>query len=463
MPREAPRAAGRPQRRRPSAARRCSTRPASSTTTIPASARRRARCWRKNGVETEVVYPHCCGMPQLEQGRHRRRRRQRATRSPAALGQWIDKGYDVIALVPSCALMLKFEWPLILPDDAAVKRLAQATFDISEYVVDIATQGGLAPGLAPLPGGVACTSPAMRGRRTWARRRPRCCACCPRPRSTVIERCSGHGGSWGVHERAISTPRSRSAGRSRARRAKAARLRRLGMPARRRCTSCKGMERLGGDAPSTPAGASIRSSCSRAPTGCCDGLSEASHMPAKRAASPRRHPAGRADYAGAARASGAARIGELKRRAPRRGRPVRDLLFRDLRDDVAAGAGDAVHREGGEAQMPDELEAYNPLIPQGRRAGRHGHDRDRRCRAPRERVLARLGGVEDDSVPRGRRRDGSRGVPETDPDSTTRRGQGVLGAVRALSPSRRRRSPPSARRARRWCSGSTIRTTATWR
>ena len=32
------------------------------------------------------------------------------------LEPWIDKGYDVIALVPSCALMLKFEWPLILPE-----------------------------------------------------------------------------------------------------------------------------------------------------------------------------------------------------------------------------------------------------------------------------------------------------------------------------------------------------------
>ena len=33
-----------------------------------ASAWPRAPCWRTNGVETEVVYPRCCGMPQLEQG-----------------------------------------------------------------------------------------------------------------------------------------------------------------------------------------------------------------------------------------------------------------------------------------------------------------------------------------------------------------------------------------------------------
>ena len=62
---------------------------------------------------------------------------------------------DVVALVPSCALMLKFEWPLILPDEAKIKRLANATFDVSEYVVDIAKREGLAPGLQPLDGGVA--------------------------------------------------------------------------------------------------------------------------------------------------------------------------------------------------------------------------------------------------------------------------------------------------------------------
>ena len=39
--------------------------------------------------------------------------------------------------------MLKFEWPLIVPDDADVKALAASTYDIDEYVVDIAKKEGL--------------------------------------------------------------------------------------------------------------------------------------------------------------------------------------------------------------------------------------------------------------------------------------------------------------------------------
>ena len=68
----------------------------------------------RNGVETEVVYPRCCGMPQLEQG-DLAAVAASAKQVAASLGPWIDKGYDIIALVPSCALMLKFEWPLIVP------------------------------------------------------------------------------------------------------------------------------------------------------------------------------------------------------------------------------------------------------------------------------------------------------------------------------------------------------------
>src|SRR6185437_13878343 len=100
----------------------------------------------RNGVATEAAYPGCCGMPHLEQG-DIARVADSARKVAAALAPYVEQGYDIVALVPSCALMLKFEWPLILPEDKAVERLARATFDISEYVVDIARKEGLAPGL----------------------------------------------------------------------------------------------------------------------------------------------------------------------------------------------------------------------------------------------------------------------------------------------------------------------------
>lgn len=150
----------------------------------------------KNGVETEVVHPHCCGMPLLEQGRISEVAAA-ARQVAAALGAWIDKGYDIIALVPSCALMLKFEWPLILPDDPAVKRLSAATFDISEYVVDIARKEGLAPGLTPIAGGVTVHLACHARAQNMGQKAADLLRLLPETEVSVVERCSGHGGSWG--------------------------------------------------------------------------------------------------------------------------------------------------------------------------------------------------------------------------------------------------------------------------
>ena len=136
-------------------------------------------------------------MPQLEAG-DLSKVAAAARRVAAELGGWIDKGYDIIALVPSCALMLKFEWPLIIPDDPAVKRLAGATFDIAEYIVDIARKEGLAPGLRPLDGGVTLHLACHARAQNMGQKAAEMLRLVPQAQVSVLERCSGHGGSWGV-------------------------------------------------------------------------------------------------------------------------------------------------------------------------------------------------------------------------------------------------------------------------
>jgi glycerol-3-phosphate dehydrogenase subunit C len=151
----------------------------------------------KNGVETEILYPRCCGMPQLEQG-DLGAVAARAQAVAAALDPYIDRGWDIVALVPSCALMLKFEWPLILPKDAAVAKLSQATFDISEYILDIARKEGLAPGLKPLDGGVTVQLACHARAQNIGPKAAEMLRLLPEADVAVIERCSGHGGSWGI-------------------------------------------------------------------------------------------------------------------------------------------------------------------------------------------------------------------------------------------------------------------------
>ena len=150
----------------------------------------------RNGVETKVVHPRCCGMPLLEQG-DLPGVAAAATQVARELGSWIEQGYDIVALVPSCSLMLKFEWPLIVPQDDAVRRLAQATFDISEYVVDIARKEGLAPGLQPIEGGVTMHVACHARAQNMGQKGAEMLRLIPDTQVTVIERCSGHGGAWG--------------------------------------------------------------------------------------------------------------------------------------------------------------------------------------------------------------------------------------------------------------------------
>jgi glycerol-3-phosphate dehydrogenase subunit C len=152
-----------------------------------------------NGVTVEVSYPGCCGMPQLESG-NIARVAEGARTIAAALEPFIDQGFDIIALVPSCALMLKFEWPLLLPDDAKVRKLAQASFDISEYIVGIARKEGLAPGLSPLEGGVTVHLACHARAQNFGPKAAELLRLIPDTSVGVVERCSGHGGAWGVRK-----------------------------------------------------------------------------------------------------------------------------------------------------------------------------------------------------------------------------------------------------------------------
>lgn len=156
-----------------------------------------ARVLALQGVQAELFYPECCGMPQLEAG-DLGDVAGRAERIATAFAPYIDQGYEVIALTASCGLMMKFEWPLILPQNHAVLRLAAATRDISEYVVDIAKTHGLAPGLSPVAGGVTVHHACHARAQNMGQKSAEMLRLIPDTAVEVVERCSGHGGTFGV-------------------------------------------------------------------------------------------------------------------------------------------------------------------------------------------------------------------------------------------------------------------------
>jgi len=135
----------------------------------------------RNGVEAEVVYPECCGVPQFEQGAISDVA-AKAKSVAAALGPWIDRGYDIVALTPSCALMLKFEWPLIVPNDRAVQQLSEATAKITSASWISRKRKVWPKGLDPWKVVWRSICSAMRALRTLDRKQPTCCVASRTPR-----------------------------------------------------------------------------------------------------------------------------------------------------------------------------------------------------------------------------------------------------------------------------------------
>ena len=149
------------------------------------------------GVETRATYPGCCGMPFLEQAELDRVATQ-AAKVSKELCALVDQGYDIVTLTASCGLMLKFEWPLIVPENEDVKRLAATTFDIGEYVVDISKRHGLPPGMKPVPEGVSVHMACHARAQNMGAKAAELLRLIPDTPVDVIERCAGHGGTFGV-------------------------------------------------------------------------------------------------------------------------------------------------------------------------------------------------------------------------------------------------------------------------
>jgi len=81
-------------------------------------------------VDKEV----CCGMPKLELGDLESVEKLKNVNAPQ-LAAYAKDGYAILTPVPSCTLMFKSEMSLLFPDDADVRRIAEAMFDPFEYLV----------------------------------------------------------------------------------------------------------------------------------------------------------------------------------------------------------------------------------------------------------------------------------------------------------------------------------------
>ncbi|PHR60926.1 MAG: glycerol-3-phosphate dehydrogenase [Robiginitomaculum sp.] len=150
-----------------------------------------------NGIEAKVFNPGCCGMPYLEHGNIAKVADQ-ATKIAAAFRVVIEDGYTPIASTASCGLMMKFEWPLILPENKDVSFLSAHVKDINQYLVELANGPGLAKGLTPIEGGISVHMACHSRAQNMGPKAAELLRNIPDTKVDVVERCAGHGGTFGV-------------------------------------------------------------------------------------------------------------------------------------------------------------------------------------------------------------------------------------------------------------------------
>ena len=147
----------------------------------------------KNGIDVVVPEQRCCGMPQFDIG-GTQAIQEAARANIASLHPWVAQGYDVVVPTASCSLMLKREYPELLPDEKT-REVADRTFDVCEYLMAMKKAGQLATDFTAPPGRVAYQIPChLRDQNIGFKSKE--LMECAGAQVNVIEQCSGHDGSW---------------------------------------------------------------------------------------------------------------------------------------------------------------------------------------------------------------------------------------------------------------------------
>jgi Fe-S oxidoreductase len=139
----------------------------------------------------------CCGMPKLELGDLEAVARNKDANIPV-LARLARSGHAILTPVPSCTLMFKQELPLMFPDDADVKAVAEAMFDPFEYLVLRHKDGLLKTDFKRPLGKVSYHVPCHLRVQNMGQKTRELLEMIPDTRVTTVERCAGHDGTWGV-------------------------------------------------------------------------------------------------------------------------------------------------------------------------------------------------------------------------------------------------------------------------
>jgi Fe-S oxidoreductase len=151
-----------------------------------------------NGIAMALAEKEvCCGMPKLELGDLASVARAKEVNIPI-LAAMVDDGWDIVTPIPSCTLMYKQELPLMFPDDLQVAKVRDAMHDPFEYLMLRHKDGKLDTAFQISLGKVSYQVPCHLRVQNIGLKTRDILQLVPDTTVDVIERCSGHDGTYAV-------------------------------------------------------------------------------------------------------------------------------------------------------------------------------------------------------------------------------------------------------------------------
>ena len=156
------------------------------------------RVLEKNDIHVELPETQeCCGIPYFDIG-DLDSAIEKAKRNVQRLKPYVEAGFDIIVPIPTCALQLKYEYPLLLPDDPDVKAVAERVFDVHEYLWKLNEEGKFNKDFKVSMGNIAYHIPCHLKSLNVGYKGVALLRLIPNTKVRVVDRCSGHDGTFGV-------------------------------------------------------------------------------------------------------------------------------------------------------------------------------------------------------------------------------------------------------------------------
>ena len=151
----------------------------------------------KNNLTVDCDYRQCCGMPALDGGDVEKAQRM-ARENIEHLLPYVRKGYKILAINPTCSMMMRKEYPELVGSDES-RELAEAVMDPNEFLNTLRKEGKLNTDFRSTPGTINYHVPChLRAQNIGYRSRDMMRSIGGGTEVELVTECCGHDGTWAM-------------------------------------------------------------------------------------------------------------------------------------------------------------------------------------------------------------------------------------------------------------------------